>query len=58
MKKFYKEKLDEVISKIGLEETIKIVIERLKEIKSQPEQQQDKQLIEVYEEFLKTQTNN
>jgi len=58
MKVFYKNKLNEVISKIGLEETVKIVIERLKEIKSQPEEKQDKQLIEVYEEFLKSQMNN
>jgi hypothetical protein len=58
MRNEYKKKLQEVIDKIGLESAIKIAQERLAEIKALPQDQQDKLLIEVYEEFIASQMNN
>jgi hypothetical protein len=58
MENSYRKKLQEVIDKIGLESAIKIAKERLAEINTQPEDQQDKVLIRVYKEFLDGQTNN
>lgn len=58
MKNEYRRKFQEVIDKIGLESALKIAKERLVEIKSQPEDQQDKLLIEVYEEFIASQMKN
>jgi vacuolar-type H+-ATPase subunit E/Vma4 len=58
MKNEYKRKFQEVIDKIGLESAVKIAQERLTEIKAQPQEKQDKLLIEVYEEFITSQTKN
>jgi hypothetical protein len=58
MRNEYKKKLQEVVDKIGLSSAIKIAQERLAEIKAQPQDQQDKLLIEVYEEFITNQMNN
>jgi len=58
MKNEYKRRFQEVIDKIGIDSALKIANERLLEIKSQPQEQQDKLLIEIYEEFINSQMNN